>query len=303
MPESELLTVAEVADAAGLPQDVVRRGRRLLGLADPGDERVCSPLEVDLFRSLADAIAVFGEETPLQFVGLVGVTTQALAEAAQAMFSSVIAGPLLAAGESAERIEKEREDALAAFESARLAVDVGLQLHFARAGERFEGEVADDVEFAIGFVDLVRSTELAMSSDVRTYAAAVRDFEAAAQNVAAQHGVRLVKLIGDAAMLASRRAPDVVAAAASLVADIAADHRFEAARGGVAFGRVVARDGDYYGPAVNLAARLSGRAQPGAVLVDAAVARSVPDIVIDAGTQQLKGFSDAQRVFALRADG
>jgi hypothetical protein len=33
------------------------------------------------------------------------------------------------------------------------------------------------------------------------------------------------------------------------------------------------------------------------------VARSVPAIVIDAGTQQLKGFSDAQRVFALRVDG
>ena len=38
------------------------------------------------------------------------------------------------------------------------------------------------------------------------------------------------------------------------------------------FGEVVAQDGDYYGPEVNLAARIVGEAGPGEILASAAVA-------------------------------
>jgi adenylate cyclase len=39
-------------------------------------------------------------------------------------------------------------------------------------------------------------------------------------------------------------------------------------RGGMAHGPVLARAGDYYGPPVNLAARLTDHARPGSVLAD-----------------------------------
>jgi class 3 adenylate cyclase len=70
----------------------------------------------------------------------------------------------------------------------------------------------------------------------------------------------------------------------------------------LAFGDVVTRHGDYYGPVVNLASRLSDEAIPGEVLVDGAVAEAV---VVDglefepAGRRLLKGFSDPVRVSTL----
>ena len=46
----------------------------------------------------------------------------------------------------------------------------------------------------------------------------------------------------------------------------AVDDLLPDARAGVAFGSVVAQEGDYYGPVVNLASRLVERARPGSVL-------------------------------------
>ncbi|MGH7303357.1 MAG: adenylate cyclase regulatory domain-containing protein, partial [Candidatus Rokuibacteriota bacterium] len=47
-PEGGRLTVAEVAEEAGLPEATVRRARRLIGLADPGDEPLCHRGEVEM---------------------------------------------------------------------------------------------------------------------------------------------------------------------------------------------------------------------------------------------------------------
>ena len=67
-----------------------------------------------------------------------------------------------------------------------------------------------------------------------------------------------MKLIGDSAMLA---APIAAAVAdgdrQDLVQGVTADERFRGAHAGIASGRVFARNGDYLGAPVNLAARLS----------------------------------------------
>jgi class 3 adenylate cyclase len=73
-------------------------------------------------------------------------------------------------------------------------------------------------------------------------------------------------------------------------------------RGGLAFGEVIMHHGDYYGPVVNLASRLTDNAVPGEVLVDSAArAASVEtDICFEpAGRRQLKGFDEPVPVFAL----
>ena len=87
----------------------------------------------------------------------------------------------------------------------------------------------------------------------------MRDFEGAAAEAAARHTARLVKLIGDSAMIAApdrrtrgrRRRRD-------LVATVSGDDRFRGAHGGIASGLGSSRgNGDYFGPPVNLASRLS----------------------------------------------
>ena len=70
-------------------------------------------------------------------------------------------------------------------------------------------------------------------------------------------------------------------------------------------GEVAERDGDYYGTAVNRAARIRGLAVGGQVLVSEAVAVVVADhlpagaALVDLGTHELRGLSRPERVAAL----
>src|SRR5262249_58900343 len=107
-------------------------------------------------------------------------------------------------------------------------------------------------------------------------AAALRDFDRIAAEAASRHDVRLVKLIGDGAMLAARDAGPLLRAVAEVVAQVSAHGVLKAAKAGLTFGPVAAPDGDYYGRIVNLAARASNAAAPGEVLLDGAAAGRRP---------------------------
>lgn len=59
------------------------------------------------------------------------------------------------------------------------------------------------------------------------------------------------------------------------------------------------RHGDYYGPVVNLAARLADQAVPGELLVDDVTAADARDLVFEpGGRRELKGFDKPVRVLA-----
>jgi adenylate cyclase len=81
--------------------------------------------------------------------------------------------------------------------------------------------------------------------------------------------------------------------------DISRDERFRGARSGIASGRVVARNGDYFGPPVNLAARLTEVAEPGQILTDETTARILGDRARPDGTRNLRGLDDPQPVARL----
>jgi adenylate cyclase len=98
-------------------------------------------------------------------------------------------------------------------------------------------------------------------------ASAVTRFEAAAADVAARRGGRVVKHIGDEVMFS---AVDPVVAchlALDLVRFVSADPVLGEARAAVTLGEVVTQDGDLYGPVVNVAARATGEAEPGTLVV------------------------------------
>ena len=73
------------------------------------------------------------------------------------------------------------------------------------------------------------------------------------------------------------------------------------ARVGIDTGRVVFRDGDYYGRTVNVASRIGEYAGPGEVLVSEAVAAALPDgaRLEQVGPAELKGLKEP--VLLLRA--
>ncbi len=78
-------------------------------------------------------------------------------------------------------------------------------------------------------------------------------------------------------------------------------------RMGVHTGEVHERDGDYFGPPVNRAARLMGAANGGQLVVSALTAELLDgsdDIeLVDLGSVQLKGLVDPVHVFGVSADG
>jgi adenylate cyclase len=94
-------------------------------------------------------------------------------------------------------------------------------------------------------------------------------------DTAAEHGGRVVKTIGDEAMFVGLSA--VVARIAVALRDAAREHGLPAVRVGLAAGMVVARDGDFYGPVVNLASRLTEVVPPGEIYASGALRRELAD--------------------------
>jgi adenylate cyclase len=123
------------------------------------------------------------------------------------------------------------------------------------------------VDATVGFVDLVGYTSLAEGLDDEELAAFVERFAALAHNTVVAAGGRLVKTIGDEVMFITEQ-PAVAANIALRLAEAStSDDVLPDARAGLASGSVLSREGDYFGPVVNLASRLTELANPGTVLV------------------------------------
>jgi adenylate cyclase len=119
---------------------------------------------------------------------------------------------------------------------------------------------------AVGFVDLVGYTEWSESVSLEDQRRALGDFERAAADLVATRGGRLVKTIGDAAMFVTTQAADACRLALDLCAVVDDHPHLTALRGAVGYGDLLGRDGDYFGPVVNLVARAVDQAPPGRVV-------------------------------------
>jgi class 3 adenylate cyclase len=151
---------------------------------------------------------------------------------------------------------------------------------------------------SVGFVDLVGFTPLTLHTSPSSLLELVGSFEDRAFEVASAYHGRIVKHIGDEVMFV---APDATAGCsiARSITEVV-DSNIEP-RGGVCFGDVIARHGDYYGPVVNMASRLADLAIPGEVLVDAETVRLASGAFefIPAGRRILKGFEEPLEVHSV----
>jgi adenylate cyclase len=130
---------------------------------------------------------------------------------------------------------------------------------------------------AVGFADLVGFTALSQQLSEAALSEVVSRFEELAYDTVAAGGGRVVKMIGDEVMFVTA---DVVAAARialSLSDAYGGDEQLSDVRVGLACGPVLAREGDYYGPVVNLASRIVNIARPGSVLVSSDVVAALAD--------------------------
>ena len=120
----------------------------------------------------------------------------------------------------------------------------------------------------------------------------------------AEPPVRLVKLIGDAAMLVSTEAEPMLRGGAARWSrpPTRKARSSRCLRAGVAYGPALAQAGDYYGRPVNLASRITGVARPGSVLArrrGQGGGRRGFDYSF-AGEKRLKGFDSRFKLFRAR---
>ena len=90
-------------------------------------------------------------------------------------------------------------------------------------------------------------------------------------------GGRVVKFIGDEVMWVTSTPELLAKVAIDLVENPRAQEAGLQVRAGLGYGSVLAIGGDYFGNAVNLAARLVGAAAPGQILASADVRDKLPD--------------------------
>jgi adenylate cyclase len=153
----------------------------------------------------------------------------------------------------------------------------------------------------VGFVDLVGFTALSHRFSPREFVDVVERFEETAYDTVAARDGRVVKLIGDEVMFVVRDPAAACEVALTLV-DRFADDPAVTPRGGLAWGDLLYRGGDYYGPTVNLAARVAQIAVPGELLVTNDVATHAQGDAVHfepAGKRMLKGFDEPVPLLAV----
>jgi predicted ATPase/class 3 adenylate cyclase/Tfp pilus assembly protein PilF len=160
------------------------------------------------------------------------------------------------------------------------------------------------------FTDIEGSTRL-WERHPEVMEPALRRHEALAAAILPQHGGALVKHRGegDSLFAVFAHASDAVTAAAALQRSLHVEPWPETiplrVRMALHTGDAVARDGDYFGPAVNRCARLRGAAHGGQVLLSAATQELVRDqlpagvSLQDLGECRLKDLARPERVFQL----
>jgi predicted ATPase/class 3 adenylate cyclase len=214
-----------------------------------------------------------------------------------------------------EELGIEPGEPLRALESAVLSQDPALArpIPHSHVPEPAAPELPSGVVTFV-LTDIEGSSAL-WEADFDSMAAALELHDGLIARAADAHDGRLLKTKGegDSTLTVFRRASSAVGAAAELRRSLAGaawppgiEPRVRIA---VHTGEAHERDGDYFGPALNRAARLRALSQEGAVLLSQATAEIVKDRLpegaqlIDVGPRDLRGLSRPEQVFELRLPG
>jgi adenylate cyclase len=294
-----------VADT-GLPAELIRQVWFAAGFSAAALEQL-SEDDLELLRRLAAVLrAGLPEPAFLQLVRVYGQALTQIADAEVRLFHLFVHEPLLRDGVAPLEVAEAMEGLAA--ELLPLASPVMDQMH-QRALRHFieqdvvghledEAEVGDvpgRLRVTVAFADLAGYTRLTEEAGDELSAVMVEHFTDAVQD-SLPAGARVLKSIGDAVM--------IVGSDPGGLAEWAVAFRDEVMgrpqpRIGMHHGAALYRDGDYFGRAVNLAARVGARAAAGEVLVTREVREAAGPRLrfVPVGAVELKGFDEATDLF------
>lgn len=301
-------TAEEIAERTELPVELLIRIRRLLGLPEAQPhERVFGEEEVEASQSIKMFIdSGIGEDAIAEITRVLGESMSRVAATTMSAFADAFLQEGDSEQEVAWRFAGLAEQLVPAFSPVLLAayrahLRAAVQQGMLSRDELAAGQLVGEQEMAVCFADLVGFTTLGGQLETEELGSVITSFSELAADVADSQ-VRLVKMIGDAAMFSCREPAPLVRAALSLL-EAAEDADLPSLRAGVACGRALPRAGDLYGHAVNLASRVTGIARPGSVLCTSEVRDASPE-EFDwsyAGKQRLKGIGESMPLYRARA--
>jgi adenylate cyclase len=309
-------SLTDVCRIADIDADVVRRWFQALGrpLAPDPDEPIYTDEDVEIaerihrYRSLG-----FSDEEMMPVVRAIGRGVLNIADALGGLLGEALLRPGEPEPETALRYAAEarrivEDDSLHLVHLVAAALADRIRSHALAVEESSAGRLQGAQEVTVCFADLVGFTDLGESVSAVELSEVAEMLSACATEVSAWP-VRLAKVIGDAVMLVSPDPTALVRTALDLVEEWSdpRDGR-PGLRVGVAMGIGVPHAGDWFGPPVNLASRVTETARPGQVTVTAAVHDAVVAAAGDdpplrfraAAPRKFKGVRGAQRLYRVQ---
>lgn len=305
----ERYTAAEVAERSGVDEEFLVAARRAMGLPIPEpDDAVYTEAELETARmTLVARAAGISDEDLLELLRVLG---RGLAQAAETLRTLPLKLVLEPGMSEAELAHRYAEAVAGLYPLVNPLMSNLLALHLRDATqstvvgelERSGGRLPGSREVAVCFADLVGFTRLGEEVPPDELGRLAVRLEALAAE-AAVPTVRLVKTIGDAAMLTAPEPEPLLASALNLIdaADVEGED-FPQLRAGLAVGLALPRAGDWFGRPVNLASRITSIARPGSVLAEREVRDSAGDAYgwSYAGERRLKGIRGPVALYRAR---
>ncbi|MEO1057251.1 MAG: adenylate/guanylate cyclase domain-containing protein [Actinomycetota bacterium] len=264
-----------------------------------------SDADIITVAGIGSLALLFSPEEALSLIRVYGSAFARLGEATNTLYLAEVEEEIADIDGSELEFARDTHDAVGLLDGFTSLLDPVLRRHIYQATERIRRATIDGsnliFQFAVGFVDLAGYTEYSGSLPPAELDQFIQQFERDAHRTTTECEARLVKLIGDAVMFVAPEVDAACAAASALIDRFGDTGPDVSPRGGLAYGQVLVRGGDYYGPIVNLASRLVDAAVPGEILVNEAVVEALdtPGRFEPAGRRAVKGFRDPVRVWSL----
>ena len=276
LPGARRYNALEVSDRAGIAPELALRLWRTMGFPEP-------PLNTPMFTDEA-AIALekvvaqswrrdLGPEVdaPDRIVSSARAVSAGLARVAESLSDEMAAviRELRTSGVSDEQIAIGVVN-LISWDELRVVQDYALRSMLRAAMWRKIATSPHEhgTKVTVGFLDLVGFTSRSLQVSVTDLASMIDRFESMAYDLVAIHGGRTVKMIGDEVMFVADDPANAAFIALDLLEAVRDDPVLPDGRAALATGVALSRDGDYFGPVVNLASRLAEIARPKTVLAD-----------------------------------
>ena len=271
VPSRRRYTKMEVAELTGVSVDKLDRLWRALGFPAAGDaDTVFTDLDLEAVR-IYQGLQTLGAadlDTSVQLARVMGSSMARIAEAELGtgnLISNEV-DPIISADTFASVADVTISGVARLLEFVwRRQMAAGIQRNMLlRSHGLGPGQ---SPEMAVGFADMVGFTLLSQHLTDEELAAVVRRFEEISHDLVTSARGRVVKMIGDEVMFVVDDVTDAARIGLGLADAYADDDLLSDVRVGLAFGPVLLRDGDYFGPTVNLAHRIVNIGNPGTVLM------------------------------------